>query len=97
MTSRAVRTAARVASEMPCLPLRTRLTVASLTPACLATSARFRATLQLYGQVAASLAVRCALGDHLQRSAIDPDRPCGAETRVDSAGCCRVARGRRSW
>src|ERR1700693_4609618 len=48
MTSRAVRTAARVASEMPGLPLRTRLTVASLTPACFATSARFRATLQNY-------------------------------------------------
>src|SRR6266404_2294463 len=51
MTSRAVSTAARVASEMPGLPLRTRLTVASLTPACFATSARFRATLQLYDSV----------------------------------------------
>src|SRR5260370_9507367 len=48
MTSRAVRTAARVASEIPGLPLRTRLTVASLTPACFATSASLRATLQLY-------------------------------------------------
>src|SRR3954467_3451130 len=33
---------------MPGFPLRTRLTVASLTPACLATSARFRATAQNY-------------------------------------------------
>src|SRR5882724_5858366 len=48
MTSSAVRTAARVASEIPGLPLRTRLTVASLTPACFATSASLRATLQLY-------------------------------------------------
>src|SRR6266550_3186610 len=48
MTSSAVRTAARVASEIPGLPFRTRLTVASLTPACLATSASFPATLQLY-------------------------------------------------
>src|SRR5712692_3351138 len=48
MTSSAVRTAARVASEIPGLPFRTRLTVASLTPACFATSASFPATLQLY-------------------------------------------------
>src|SRR6202163_1636142 len=48
MTSSAVRTAPRVASEIPGRPLRTRLTVASLTPACLATSARLRATLQFY-------------------------------------------------
>src|SRR5207247_8244717 len=48
ITSSAVRTAARVASEIPGLPLSTRLTVAWLTPACLATSARLRATLQLY-------------------------------------------------
>src|SRR5579871_4258244 len=48
MTSSAVRTAARVASEIPGRPLRTRLTVASLTPACLATSASFRAILQFY-------------------------------------------------
>src|SRR5439155_7526826 len=34
---------------MPGLPFRTRLTVASLTPACLATSASFPATPQFYG------------------------------------------------
>src|SRR5579862_9902013 len=48
MTSSAVRTAARVPSEIPGRPLRTRLTVASLTPACLATSASLPATLQFY-------------------------------------------------
>ena len=41
-TSSAVSTASRVASEMPGLPLRTRLTVASLTPTYLATSASRR-------------------------------------------------------
>src|SRR5438876_9545132 len=34
---------------MPGLPFRTRLTVASLTPACLPTSASFPATPQFYG------------------------------------------------
>src|SRR5258706_16441357 len=57
MTSSAVSTAARVASEIPGLPLRTRLTVASLTPACFATSARLRATLQLYDNPLQSPAV----------------------------------------
>ncbi len=41
-------------SATPGLPLRTRLTVASLTPACLATSARCRATVQLIGHSLAS-------------------------------------------
>ena len=50
ITSSAVSTVARVASETPGFPLRTRLTVASLTPACLAMSERFAATLQLYGR-----------------------------------------------
>src|SRR6478752_1827384 len=50
MTSSAVRTAARVGSETPGLPFRTRLTVASLTPACLATSASLPATAQDYGK-----------------------------------------------
>src|SRR4051812_6865070 len=57
MTSSAVRTAARVPSEMPGLSLSTRLTVASLTPACLATSARFPATLQVYGSACRDLQV----------------------------------------
>src|SRR3954447_3413444 len=51
MTSRAVRTAARVASEMPGFPFRTRLTVASETPACFATSASLPATLQDYCKI----------------------------------------------
>jgi hypothetical protein len=48
ITSSAVRTAARVASETPGFPLSTRLTVASLTRACLATSASLPGTLQAY-------------------------------------------------
>src|SRR5437868_12638616 len=51
MTSSAVSTAARVASEMPGFPLRTRLTVASLTPACFATSASLPATPQDYCKI----------------------------------------------
>src|SRR6478672_7627412 len=51
MTSSAVRTAARVASEIPGFPFRTRLTVASLTPACLATSASLPTTLQDYCKI----------------------------------------------
>src|SRR6188508_702175 len=51
MTSSAVRTAARVASEIPGRPFRTRLTVASLTPACLAMSLSLPATLQDYGKL----------------------------------------------
>src|SRR5229473_1487315 len=63
MTSRAVRIAARVASEIPGLPLRTRLTVASLTPACFATSASLRAIVQLYDksvQILRRAAILCA-------------------------------------
>src|SRR5438552_2194727 len=74
MTSSAVRTAARVASEMPGLPLRTRLTVASLTPACFATSASFRAMPQFYDKRLQSLqrptsvdqATAARLGDRCQ-------------------------------
>src|SRR5205823_2910397 len=48
ITSSAVKTAARVVSEIPGRPFRTRLTVASLTPACLATSESLPGTLQAY-------------------------------------------------
>jgi hypothetical protein len=48
ITSSAVKTAARVVSEIPGLPFSTRLTVASLTPACLATSASLPAIVQLH-------------------------------------------------
>ena len=48
ITSSAVRTAARVVSEIPGFPFRTRLTVASLTPACFATSASLPAMPQVY-------------------------------------------------
>src|SRR3954447_2939175 len=72
MTSSAVRTAARVPSEMPGLSLSTRLTVASLTPACLATSARFPATLQVYGSACRDL----------QLSVLDSWNPCGHERRM---------------
>src|SRR3954454_4898359 len=47
-TSSAVSTDARVASETPLRPLSTRLTVASLTPAFLATSARRLVTTEYY-------------------------------------------------
>ena len=73
MTSRAVRTAARVASEIPGLPLRTRLTVASLTPACFATSASLRATVQLYDKSVQILRPADAQieGDLVERAAVD--------------------------
>src|SRR5438067_13192870 len=51
MTSSAVRTAARVVSEIPGLPFSTRLTVASLTPACFATSASLPGTAQDYCKI----------------------------------------------
>src|SRR3954468_2970679 len=47
-TSSAVSTDARVDSETPLRPLSTRLTVASLTPAFLATSARRLVTAESY-------------------------------------------------
>src|SRR3954464_2710014 len=59
---------------MPGLSLRTRLTVASLTPACLATSARFPATRQVYGSTCRTLQVSA-------RDRPDPRGHCGGRGR----------------
>src|SRR5580692_3331232 len=84
MTSSAVRTAARVASEIPGRPFRTRLTVASLTPACLATSASLRATLQFYDNSCKRLV---ALRQQL------PCEPPRGERECQRAKRCQIERG----
>src|SRR3954447_19756355 len=77
MTSSAVSTAARVVSEIPGLPLSTRLTVASLTPACLATSARWRGTPATIGRPVARtrFSPRWLGSGHAVPARVRPDRP----------------------
>src|SRR6202035_5765284 len=80
MTSSAVRTAARVASEIPGRPFRTRLTVASLTPACLATSESLRGTLQFYDNSCKRLsALRQQLTAEPPRGARERERAKGGQ------------------
>src|SRR3954464_14961184 len=77
MTSSAVRTAARVASETPGLPFSTRLTVASLTRAWRAISKSLPGMLQAYGKfaqfLAATLSESAQLADEI-RDRVDDAR-----------------------
>src|SRR5436190_3188073 len=79
ITSSAVSTAARVVSEIPCFPFRTRLTVASLTPACFAMSASLPAMTQDYCKI-------------LQRRSAtsNPREPNGLKTTGSGRYCSRV-------
>src|SRR4051812_43140094 len=105
MTSSAVRTAARVASEMPGLPLSTRLTVASETPACFATSASLPAMLQDYCKILQKLPGRlqCEVVGDAERSVVPArerrderllDAEDGVRVEIRIAGCEHVRRQR---
>src|SRR3978361_1092182 len=72
---------------MPGCPFSTRLTVASLTPACLATSARFRATAQLYETRLQTLArSEQPAGPRSVRPGLEPARFPGAVRDGDLLG-----------
>src|SRR6266576_2090136 len=90
MTSSAVRTAARVASEIPGLPFRTRLTVASLTPACLATSASFPATLQLYDKSLQLFADEETCAGHADGCRSGRTREAGRDAQWAGRSCRRL-------
>src|SRR5712671_2541207 len=77
MTSSAVSTAARVASEIPGFPFRTRLTVASLTPACFATSASLPAMPQDYCKILQMRSAGQSLGPGVVRDRFRPAPPAG--------------------
>src|SRR5690606_17124261 len=97
MRSRAVSTAWRVAGDTPGLPLSTRLTVASLTPACAAMSAR-RVVMGLKLAVLLDVPPQCGVRGQLDVVAARADRPAreqGRARRADPRGAAAHVDGAR--